>query len=252
MAGATLQALHPDREILLGVGISSPVVTQRWHGVPYGDHPVDAGARVRHAAAGLPLGREGRLRRRLLLREGLPARGEARRAAAEDRGRRAQPRDAAPGRRAGRRRAAQLPAGVARAVVGRAGPQGRRRRRLRLRPRRRSASGRRASSWPAATCSPTPSSTPTPATSNGPASPTRSPPSARPTPPATARCGGRGRVRPHGRRHRRDGRRGHGARPRCAAYVDAGVDVPVLMPLPWGKDRRGSAEQAIRAGLGRG
>src|SRR5690606_6737329 len=36
MAGATLQALHPDREVLLGVGISSPVVTERWHGVPYG------------------------------------------------------------------------------------------------------------------------------------------------------------------------------------------------------------------------
>src|SRR3546814_10689825 len=30
MAGATLQALHPDREILLGVGISSPVVASRW------------------------------------------------------------------------------------------------------------------------------------------------------------------------------------------------------------------------------
>jgi probable F420-dependent oxidoreductase len=44
MAGATLQALHPDREILLGVGISSPVVTQRWHGAPYGDRPL---ARVR-------------------------------------------------------------------------------------------------------------------------------------------------------------------------------------------------------------
>ncbi len=44
MAGATLQALHPDRDIVLGVGISSPVVTQRWHGVPYGDRPV---ARVR-------------------------------------------------------------------------------------------------------------------------------------------------------------------------------------------------------------
>ncbi|HEX6419051.1 MAG TPA: LLM class F420-dependent oxidoreductase [Acidimicrobiales bacterium] len=44
MAGATLQALHPDREILLGVGISSPVVTERWHGVPYGDRPL---ARVR-------------------------------------------------------------------------------------------------------------------------------------------------------------------------------------------------------------
>ena len=35
------------------------------------------------------------------------------------------------------------------------------------------------------------------------------------------------------------------------AYVDAGVDVPVLMPLPWGADRRASAEQAIRAGVGR-
>lgn len=41
MAGATLQALHPDREVVLGVGISSPVVTQRWHGVPYGDRPVE-------------------------------------------------------------------------------------------------------------------------------------------------------------------------------------------------------------------
>src|SRR3954468_24352995 len=37
MAGATLQALHPDQDIILGVGISSPVVTSRWHGVPYGD-----------------------------------------------------------------------------------------------------------------------------------------------------------------------------------------------------------------------
>jgi len=41
MAGATLQALHPDRDVLLGVGISSPVVTERWHGVAYGDHPLD-------------------------------------------------------------------------------------------------------------------------------------------------------------------------------------------------------------------
>ncbi|MBK9179051.1 MAG: LLM class F420-dependent oxidoreductase [Acidimicrobiales bacterium] len=44
MAGATLQALHPDRDILLGVGISSPVVTGRWHGAPYGSRPL---ARVR-------------------------------------------------------------------------------------------------------------------------------------------------------------------------------------------------------------
>jgi alkanesulfonate monooxygenase SsuD/methylene tetrahydromethanopterin reductase-like flavin-dependent oxidoreductase (luciferase family) len=40
MAGATLQALHPERDIVLGIGISSPVVTERWHGVPYGEHPV--------------------------------------------------------------------------------------------------------------------------------------------------------------------------------------------------------------------
>jgi probable F420-dependent oxidoreductase len=41
MAGATLQALHPERDVLLGVGISSPVVTERWHGVPYGTRPLD-------------------------------------------------------------------------------------------------------------------------------------------------------------------------------------------------------------------
>jgi probable F420-dependent oxidoreductase len=40
MAGATLQALHPERDIVLGVGISSPVVASRWHGVPYGDRPL--------------------------------------------------------------------------------------------------------------------------------------------------------------------------------------------------------------------
>ncbi len=44
MGAATLQALHPDADILLGIGISSPVVTQRWHGAPYGDRPL---ARVR-------------------------------------------------------------------------------------------------------------------------------------------------------------------------------------------------------------
>jgi probable F420-dependent oxidoreductase len=40
MAGATLQSLHPERDILLGVGISSPVVTQKWHGVEYGERPL--------------------------------------------------------------------------------------------------------------------------------------------------------------------------------------------------------------------
>jgi probable F420-dependent oxidoreductase len=40
MAAATLQALRPDRDVLLGVGISSPVVTSQWHGAPFGDRPL--------------------------------------------------------------------------------------------------------------------------------------------------------------------------------------------------------------------
>lgn len=40
MGAATLQTLVPDREVLLGVGISSPVVVGRWHGGQYGDRPV--------------------------------------------------------------------------------------------------------------------------------------------------------------------------------------------------------------------
>lgn len=40
MAGATLQSLHPDAEVVLGVGISSPVVATRWHGMPYTDRPL--------------------------------------------------------------------------------------------------------------------------------------------------------------------------------------------------------------------
>jgi probable F420-dependent oxidoreductase len=40
MAGATLQALYPDRDVLLGVGISAPVVVRHWHGVSYSDRPL--------------------------------------------------------------------------------------------------------------------------------------------------------------------------------------------------------------------
>jgi probable F420-dependent oxidoreductase len=40
MGAATLQDLHPDRRILLGVGISTPAITERWHGVTYGEHPL--------------------------------------------------------------------------------------------------------------------------------------------------------------------------------------------------------------------
>lgn len=40
MGAATLQALHPDRRILIGFGISSPVVTQKWHGATFGNRPL--------------------------------------------------------------------------------------------------------------------------------------------------------------------------------------------------------------------
>ena len=35
------------------------------------------------------------------------------------------------------------------------------------------------------------------------------------------------------------------------AYVDAGVDVPVLMPLPWGPDRTAVVDATMRAAAGR-
>jgi probable F420-dependent oxidoreductase len=40
MAAASLQALAPDREILLGVGVSSPVVASHWHGAGYPAKPL--------------------------------------------------------------------------------------------------------------------------------------------------------------------------------------------------------------------
>jgi probable F420-dependent oxidoreductase len=40
MGAATLQALHPDRDILLGLGVSSPAVVSRWHGAEYGTRPL--------------------------------------------------------------------------------------------------------------------------------------------------------------------------------------------------------------------
>jgi hypothetical protein len=35
------------------------------------------------------------------------------------------------------------------------------------------------------------------------------------------------------------------------AYRDAGVDVPVIMPLPWGEDRRATVDATLRATAGR-
>lgn len=40
MGAATLQALQPDRRVLIGIGISSPAVTSRWHGADYGRRPL--------------------------------------------------------------------------------------------------------------------------------------------------------------------------------------------------------------------
>jgi probable F420-dependent oxidoreductase len=40
MGAATLASLHPERDVLLGVGISSPVVASRWHGAPWGTRPL--------------------------------------------------------------------------------------------------------------------------------------------------------------------------------------------------------------------
>ncbi len=48
MGAATLQALQPDRRVLIGIGISSPAVTSRWHGAAYGDRPL---SRVREFIA---------------------------------------------------------------------------------------------------------------------------------------------------------------------------------------------------------
>ncbi len=40
MAAATLQSLAPDRDVFLGIGISSPVVAGQWHGAQYSDRPI--------------------------------------------------------------------------------------------------------------------------------------------------------------------------------------------------------------------
>lgn len=63
MGAATLQDVVPDRDVLLGVGISSPVVVGRWHGATYGERPL-AQAReylelTRACLSGEPVDHEG-------------------------------------------------------------------------------------------------------------------------------------------------------------------------------------------------
>src|SRR5262245_66079664 len=40
MAAATLQQLVGDRDVYLGIGISSPAVAGQWHGAGYTDRPI--------------------------------------------------------------------------------------------------------------------------------------------------------------------------------------------------------------------
>ena len=36
-------------------------------------------------------------------------------------------------------------------------------------------------------------------------------------------------------------------RAKVQAYADAGVDVPIVFPAPWGEDRRGTVSATLRA-----
>ena len=189
MAGATLQALQPDREVLLGVGISSPVVTKRWHGVDVRRPSAGPRARVRHLVKLCLSGRAGRLRRRLLHGQGLPARCPPRRAPAEGRRRRAQPEDAA-------RSPARWPTACCSTTCRRRTCRGRssrcqsrrRRHRLRLRPRRRLRREDGIEAAPARPLLLRGGRRLRARTSSGPATATRWPRCASATPPATAKA----------------------------------------------------------------
>jgi probable F420-dependent oxidoreductase len=250
MAGATLQALHPERDILLGIGISSPVVTERWHGVPYGDRPV---ARVREYVT---------LLRACLSGEKVDFAGDF---------------FTVKGFRLGVRLGDKRP----KIVVGALNP-------AMLRLAGELADGVLLNYVPA---SHVPWSIEQ-VREGGPAEVyayVHAGICEREDGIELARRDlfSYAVVDAYARNFERAGfadevaaiRAAHAAGDRdgavaavsdrmvdgidvmgdedtvhetMRAYVDAGVDVPVLMPLPWGKDRRGSAEQAIRAGMGRG
>ena len=125
MAAATLQQLAGDRAVYLGVGISSPAVAGQWHGAGYTDRPIaqvrEFVTLLRECLTGEAVTFDGDFysvkRFRLGVRLGEPRPKIV--------ARRAQQADAAPRRRDRRRRAAQLPPGVTRAVVRRTGARGR-------------------------------------------------------------------------------------------------------------------------------
>ena len=98
MAAATLQQLAPDRDIYLGIGISSPAVAGRWHGASYGDRPLaqvrEYVALVRECLSGESVSFDGDFYRVSRFRLGL----RRDRAQAQDHYRRAQRGNAAPRR----------------------------------------------------------------------------------------------------------------------------------------------------------
>ena len=240
MAGATLQALHPDADILLGVGISSPVVTVQVARRALRRPPARPGARVRHAGR-----RSASAASRSASRATSTSAAASGSACASARSGpkvvvgALNPQMLRAGRRGRRRRAAQLPPGVARAVVGRAG-RGQAAgdaHDLRLRARRRVRAGRRHRARP-----------PRPvqlrrrrrlrrATSSGPASATTSPRS------ASAHAGRRPRRRARRRERRRWSTPSTSwatpttSRRPCRPTSTPASRCPIVMPLPWGPDR---------------
>ena len=244
MAGATLQSLHPDADIVLGVGISSPVVTERWHGVPYGDRPL---ARTREYVT---------LLRECLAGEAVTFKGDYYECSRFRLGVRLgerRPKIVIGALNPGMLRLAgevadgvllnYLPAShvawsveQVRAGEAAAGREPGLDNHLRVRPSRVSRRVRTASSPRGGTSSRTPSSTRTPATSSGPASRPMSPPSVNDTKQAIVKARSQPSVTTSSMPST------SWATPTTCdasmqAYVDAGVDVPILMPLPWGPDR---------------
>ena len=222
----------------------------QWHGAGYTDRPLaqvrEFVALLRECLSGETVSFDGDFYHVSRFRLGVRL-GERE---AEDRPRRAERADAAPRRRDRRRRAAQLPARVARAVVRRAGPQGRRRRDLRVRALRRDRPRPLRRRSRARTSSTTRSSTRTRTSSRAPASPTTSKSSAR---------GGRRRTATA--RSPRSATRGSTAsrswatpthvRAAVQEYADNGVDMPIVFALPWGEDRRATVSATLATRLRR-
>lgn len=67
MGGVSLQSLWPERRIVLGVGVSSPMVVSRWHGLVDDAAPIDRAREyltvLRQALSGAPVSHDGEVYR---------------------------------------------------------------------------------------------------------------------------------------------------------------------------------------------